>query len=186
MQAMLIIHAIAEESMKQEQSRSSTLHSKADNLEKHISIMIGFVNSVLVFLLERNFINGDVLLCSALWINVPFLLGFLFSVWAQRTFERLNYPSGLSILHDIEKDSVTQTERMLMFYHLRCMGEYTEKLSDVNNKRAYYITLAYLLCFLGFLAVLCHGYSIVPGAGDILWCQIAVAIMGIFFYWIDN
>ena len=186
MQVMLIIHAIAEEAMKQEQSRSSTLHSKADNLVKHISIIIGFVNSVLVFLLDRNFINGDVLLCSALWINTPFLLGLLVSVFAQRTFERLNYPSGLGVLHDIAQASVPQTEQMLMFYQLRCMGEYTEKLSDINNERAHYITLAYLLCFLGFLAVLCHGYSIVLGAGDILWCQIAVSVMGIFFYWIDN
>ena len=183
---MEIIHSIAEESMKQEQDRSSALHSKAEKLVTYISIVIGLINSALVFLLEHNILNSNGLISSALWINIPFFIGFLFAIQAQRTLKRLNYPSGLQVLRDIARASATQTKRDIQFYQLRCMGIYTETLSDVNNIRARLIALAHLSCILGFLAILWHGYSIFPGASEILWCQTAVAVMGIYFYCVSN
>ena len=71
-------------------------------------------------------------------------------------------------------------------YKLRCIGQYTETLSNVNTKRAQYITLSNLSYLLGFVAILWHGYSFFPDVSDILCCETAVALMGVFFYCVSS
>lgn len=183
---MAIIQSIAEESMKQEQDRSSMLHTKADRLTTYVSIIMGLVNSALVFLLEQKIIDVHGVIRTAFWINFPFLISLLFAIQAQRTLGRLNYPSGIQILRDIEEASRVQTVQDLQFYKLTCMGKYTETLSNVNNKRAQYTAWSNLSYLLGFVAILLNGYFLSPEVTEILWCQIAVAVMGIFFYYVDE
>lgn len=181
-----ILFSIAEEAMRKEQERSSMLHTKADRLTTYISITMGLVNSALMFLFEQKVINVQAIIRIVFWINFQFLLSLVLAIQAQRTLSRLNYPSGFRILKDIAGASRTQTKQDFHFYKLNCMGKYTETLGSVNNKRAQYITWSNLSYLLGFVAILLHGYSFCSEIIDILWCQIAVAIMGIFFYFMNE
>lgn len=150
-----IIKSVAEESMQQEKDRSSLVQSKAQNLIKYVSTTIGIVNAILVFLLDREFINQCGLLWMALFVDVPLVISLMLAVIAQIMLKAYYYPSGIQMLSDFAE--VENKELDLIYfeiYRLKCMHIYSESLCRANDIRAKCVKWSYVTYLVGLIMLL--------------------------------
>ncbi len=161
-----IIFAIAEEAMQQEKDRTEALISKAERIIQYIMAIIGVVNPGIVFLQEKLDISKEMLICSMVWINIPFLISLFLAILSQNPMKKFYFPSGIDAIIDINSSQII-TKKTYINYQLDCMEMYTSALRQSNSTRVRCILLSNISLLLGFVMILIQGYWLL-GNDDLL------------------